>query len=75
MRAHGFWLLLLAVAFPTMVQAKIFRNAYVAFELPDIWNCTLEHTEWVCRSSNDKESKEAKFKTNQQRTIGRSKTR
>lgn len=40
-------------------EAKIFRNSYVAFELPDIWNCTLEHTEWVCRSSNDTESKEA----------------
>lgn len=40
-------------------EAKNFRNAYVAFELPDTWNCTLEHTEWVCRSQNDKESKEA----------------
>lgn len=40
-------------------QAKVFRNAYVAFETPDTWNCNLEHTEWICRSQNDKESKEA----------------
>jgi hypothetical protein len=40
-------------------EAKIFRNAYVSFELPDSWKCVLEHTEWVCRSEIDKESKEA----------------
>jgi hypothetical protein len=45
--------------FSLSAQAKVFRNAYVAFELPDSWNCTLEHTEWVCRSEADKESKEA----------------
>src|SRR6185312_5884445 len=26
---------------------------------PDTWKCALEHTEWVCRSESDKESKEA----------------
>lgn len=49
----------LALLLSCGAEAKIFRNAYVAFELPDTWNCTLEHTEWVCRSSNDRESKEA----------------
>jgi hypothetical protein len=43
----------------TNAEAKIFRNAYVSFELPDTWKCDLEHTEWVCRSEIDKESKEA----------------
>lgn len=42
-----------------MAEAKIFRNAYVSFELPDIWKCQLEHTEWICRSENEKDSKEA----------------
>ncbi len=41
------------------VDAKVFRNAYVTFELSDNWKCVLEHTEWVCRSEVDKESKEA----------------
>lgn len=45
--------------FSLSAQAKVFRNAYVAFELPDSWKCSLEHTEWVCRSESDKESKEA----------------
>ncbi|WP_413558085.1 hypothetical protein [Bdellovibrio sp. HCB209] len=40
-------------------NAKVFRNAYIAFELPDTWKCNLEQTEWVCRSEQNKESKEA----------------
>jgi len=41
-------------------QAKLFRNAYVAFELPEeTWSCILEQTEWVCRSSDPKSSREA----------------
>ena len=33
-------------------QARTWRNAYVSFDLPDKWNCTLEQTEWVCRSTD-----------------------
>lgn len=40
-------------------QAKVFRNAYIAFEMPETWKCNLEQTEWVCRSEQTKESKEA----------------
>lgn len=40
-------------------QAKVFRNAYIAFEMPETWKCNLEQTEWVCRSEQAKESKEA----------------
>jgi len=40
-------------------EAKIFRNSYISFELPDTWKCTLENTEWVCRAETEKESKEA----------------
>lgn len=55
-----FWSLTLAVILASLtLEAKVFRNAYVAFELPDTWKCNLEHTEWVCRSESDKESKEA----------------
>ncbi len=39
--------------------SKIFRNAYLSFEMPEAWKCQLEHTEWVCRSEIDKESKES----------------
>jgi len=44
---------------PNPVLAKNFHNAYLSFEMPDSWKCVLEHTEWVCRSEVDKESKEA----------------
>lgn len=40
-------------------HAKVFRNAYIAFEMPETWKCNLEQTEWVCRSEQAKESKEA----------------
>lgn len=40
-------------------NAKVFRNAYISFEMPENWNCNLEQTEWVCRSEQTKESKEA----------------
>lgn len=60
------WLLSLVILSASIIilnapsaEAKIFRNAYVAFELPDRWKCALEHTEWVCRSENEKESREA----------------
>ena len=48
-------LLLLSVA----THAKVFRNNYISFEMPDTWRCNLEQTEWVCRSESLKESKEA----------------
>lgn len=47
------------VFYPTQVEAKVFRNAYIAFEMPDDWNCTLEQTEWVCRSGKEPDIKEA----------------
>lgn len=43
-------------------ESKVFRNAYISFEIPDNWKCQLEQTEWVCRPDPDqypKESKEA----------------
>lgn len=40
-------------------QAKVFRNAYIAFEMPESWKCSLEVTEWVCRAEQGKEAKEA----------------
>jgi len=53
-------LVLLGVILTTLtLEAKVFRNAYVAFELPDSWKCVLEHTEWVCRSESAAASKEA----------------
>ncbi len=53
-------LTILAVILASLtLEAKVFRNAYVAFELSDAWKCNLEHTEWVCRAESDKEAKEA----------------
>ncbi len=40
-------------------SARVFRNAYVSFELPEKWNCLLEDTEWVCRSTFAQQAKEA----------------
>jgi hypothetical protein len=40
-------------------EAKIFKNAYINFEMQDNWDCRLEQTEWVCRSIDTAEGKEA----------------
>jgi hypothetical protein len=51
---------LLALVFITSAaHAKVFRNAYVSFDLPDKWDCAIESTEWVCRSSSPQVAKEA----------------
>lgn len=50
---------LVSILLTSVGHAKAFRNAYISFELPQSWNCNLEQTEWVCRSENAKESKEA----------------
>ena len=33
------------------VQAKIFKNSYVQFEVPDTWKCTPFGTNWVCHDN------------------------
>ncbi len=53
------WAALGVILATLTLEAKVFRNAYVAFELPDTWKCALEHTEWVCRSESNNEAKEA----------------
>lgn len=49
----------LTLVFPLAAQGTIFRNAYVSFEMPDNWKCNLEQTEWVCRSDDAQQAKEA----------------
>ena len=50
---------IIILIFSQMASAKVFRNAYISFEMPDSWNCQLEQTEWVCRSTDAKETREA----------------
>lgn len=59
MRLYSLALAISCILMTSGAHAKVFRNAYVSFELPDAWKCTLEHTEWVCRSESEKDSKEA----------------
>ncbi len=61
---YQLWLYIVSVfllngLFCQNVQAKVWANAYLNFEIPDRWKCVLEQTEWVCRSEDTKESKEA----------------
>lgn len=39
--------------------SRTFKNAYISFEMQDNWACKLEQTEWVCRSEEPQEAKEA----------------
>ncbi len=47
------------ILFFQTTQARTFKNAYISFEMVDTWRCKLEQTEWVCRSEDPQESKEA----------------
>jgi hypothetical protein len=49
----------LILSAPSTGDAKVFKNTYISFEYPDGWDCHLENTEWVCKATSDKESKEA----------------
>ena len=50
---------IISALFCITAQAKIFRNAYISFEMPETWKCALEQTEWVCRAEQGKQMKEA----------------
>jgi len=45
--------------FTELAEAKVFRNAYLSFEMPEGWSCNLESTEWICRNQETRQSKEA----------------
>jgi hypothetical protein len=59
MRNVFYAITLIVMTCSSISMAKVFRNAYVAFELADNWDCSLETTEWVCRSRDEKSTKEA----------------
>lgn len=40
-------------------HAKLFTNSYVSFQLPPNWECKVAGTEWVCRSSNAEQARQA----------------
>lgn len=56
MRALG---ALLLVLFCPASPAKIFQNSYVAFEVPNDWNCVQEGVAWSCTPLNTVQSREA----------------
>lgn len=37
----------------------LFSNSYVSFQLPPKWECTQEATEWICRSQDKVEARQA----------------
>jgi LPXTG-motif cell wall-anchored protein len=51
--------LILTILNSWTVNAELFKNSYVSFELPPHWTCKTEVTEWVCISQYNQKSKEA----------------
>lgn len=45
--------------FALEASAELFSNSYVSFQLPPRWKCEQEATEWICRSTNKDEAKQA----------------
>lgn len=50
---------LLVLGFHSYSEAKIFKNAYISFEILDNWDCKPRAPEWICRSNDPIEAKEA----------------
>ncbi len=50
---------LAVVLITSSAYAKMFSNSYVSFQLPDNWSCKSSGTEWVCRSANNEQAKQA----------------
>lgn len=49
----------LALLLTCYAQANTFRNAYISFEIQDSWDCKQELPQWICRSKDPQEAKEA----------------
>ena len=45
---------LICFLLPNQADAKLFKNAYVSFELPKGWDCQLSRRVWTCRYKPDK---------------------
>jgi hypothetical protein len=50
---------LIAVSLFSTAEAKIFKNAYISFEMPDSWDCKAQTPQWTCRSTDPTEAREA----------------
>lgn len=59
MRALKILVLFASVCVSQLAWGKLFKNAYVSFELPPNWGCKLEGAEWVCENEFSKKQKEA----------------
>lgn len=53
------WLILSALLIPFSAQAKVFKNSYVTFEVPDNWNCMQEGVAWTCTPATPIEARES----------------
>lgn len=48
-----------AISLCSLAHAKNFKNAYISFDMPDSWDCKAQAPEWVCRSTDPVEAKQA----------------
>ncbi len=53
------FILLTIFILPQALQARNFKNMYISFEIKDNWKCTQESSEFICRSEDPTEAKEA----------------
>lgn len=55
-----FWFLSFFIfLFSASVHAKLFKNTYVSFEIPETWECKAFGTDWVCHSKLQEKKVEA----------------
>ena len=52
-------LLIAFFIFVSPAQAKLFKNSYISFEIPNTWSCKAFGTDWVCQNQTRKKRLEA----------------
>ena len=55
----NFFVFFVFAFFQLSVEAKLWGNSYVSFEIPETWECKSFGTDWVCHTSLKKEKLEA----------------
>lgn len=59
MKHLGYFFTLFILFSPFPVNAKLFQNSYISFEIPEMWECKAFGTDWVCHSKLQEKKVEA----------------
>ena len=48
-----FFIIFMGLFFTQVTFARLWKNSYVSFQLPDQWNCKMKQTEYICEGQRE----------------------